>query len=501
VELDNDRLMVHFTTGDGEDCIWECMPPKENINESYPASFRRCLQKHSSIHYETFMFDLSECNANNIGEINWEQLDIKEPESVVCPVWDYSDCWIYHSKHKNADGEHALCLLSHESATITQKPDCNVGTLFLLHWAEFFDIGTPKINYLKWKDKGDLIEKARDKLTDHIRLWYYDKVTPDYEDKIAAFLLNIGKEYPMAVYIDTFFLVRMQNAVERCENLPLAAEWAFLQFTMKFSSRLPRAWEVSQESVNRLLTRDADKFKDWITQSANKDWVRRLLEDALMYCRPHHSPETMQWLRNALRQCNGKSVEALQKWEIYNVLKNSLSTDLAYQTGVLADKMFFSIAEEIKNLPAPFDLSKEIKNGWNTTSWSQSIRYAIERRKHIAKYFVELFPYLKMRPEDMDAIRKIALKFEKIPLAKLYQVMDSNWSDEDKERIKNTAEEDFSVIDQWGDTLTGVYSLEEQEYEGTAWLIILIGYHYHLNGIEKTQNELIEIIGNVRTLE
>jgi hypothetical protein len=145
VELKDDMLVVHFTGDDGHEMDWECHPPTAAPDKRYPENFRRCLQKHSHIHCGAFMFDLAECCADDIGEIDWVELEIDDSDSLVCPVWDYSDCWIYHPERKNTHGDPALCLLSHESAELTEESDYNVGTLFLVRSAKMLRLnGIPK---------------------------------------------------------------------------------------------------------------------------------------------------------------------------------------------------------------------------------------------------------------------------------------------------------------------------------------------------------------------
>ncbi len=36
---------------------------------------------------------------------------IVKPENIVSPLWDYSDCWLYHPKEKNAFGEPVIYYL------------------------------------------------------------------------------------------------------------------------------------------------------------------------------------------------------------------------------------------------------------------------------------------------------------------------------------------------------------------------------------------------------
>jgi hypothetical protein len=134
-EADNgtDKLLVHFPG-----LVFECSPPLGDPPSSYEETFRLCLKKHKSIHCESLMLDLAECCAEDIG------LSMREaglPKDLVCPLWDYSDCWIYHPERKTSYGKSLLCLLSHESGKIENTQDTSIGALFLTRWAESLDNG------------------------------------------------------------------------------------------------------------------------------------------------------------------------------------------------------------------------------------------------------------------------------------------------------------------------------------------------------------------------
>jgi hypothetical protein len=119
VELDDDRLMVHFTKDNGDAVDWECSPPAAAPDKQYPASFRRCLQKHSRIHCEDLMFDLAECDTDLLGKMNWERLGIEDPENLVClgATLQKRKSYILPSDFKND-----LCPARHPTSSAKIKP-------------------------------------------------------------------------------------------------------------------------------------------------------------------------------------------------------------------------------------------------------------------------------------------------------------------------------------------------------------------------------------------
>ncbi|MFE1938428.1 hypothetical protein [Leptospira kirschneri] len=73
-------------------------------------------------------------------EIDSELLEITDAKNVICPLWDYSDCWLYHPKTKNQLGEPSIHFLNHEGGDIEDAIQYNAGALFLKRCCESMEI-------------------------------------------------------------------------------------------------------------------------------------------------------------------------------------------------------------------------------------------------------------------------------------------------------------------------------------------------------------------------
>ena len=61
-------------------------------------------------------------------------------DTILSPMSDYSDLWLYHPGVKNAYGEPTLYYLSHEGGDIDNPQDWNIGSLFLARAARSLDL-------------------------------------------------------------------------------------------------------------------------------------------------------------------------------------------------------------------------------------------------------------------------------------------------------------------------------------------------------------------------
>jgi Leucine-rich repeat (LRR) protein len=126
-----DQLILHFP-GTEKLCA---AAPAPDPSESYPQSFRNVLSRHSFLELEDAWVQLGDHGMFDdwVDDLEAEGSELVEfgLDTILSPMSNYSDLWIYHPGVKNAYGEPALCYISHEGGDICDPEDWNIGSLFL----------------------------------------------------------------------------------------------------------------------------------------------------------------------------------------------------------------------------------------------------------------------------------------------------------------------------------------------------------------------------------
>lgn len=144
VTCSHEKLIVIFP---GNETL-EAFPPSPKIPKNYPSSFQKILEKHEQIIFTNSRLHLG-LHGNLSEEDGWvevledeesELLALAKPSDLISPLWDYSDCWIYHPKEKNQFNEPVIYFLSHEGGDITDPQSHNAGGLFLKRCVETLDL-------------------------------------------------------------------------------------------------------------------------------------------------------------------------------------------------------------------------------------------------------------------------------------------------------------------------------------------------------------------------
>ncbi|MDF2187783.1 hypothetical protein [Paraflavitalea sp. CAU 1676] len=127
--------------------------PLEEIPDHYHDSYRKLLEQHRLIELEQQRILLGE--HGYIDELDgwydaFEEAELPAGitrEMIVCPIWDYSDCWAYHPSEKNDFAEPVIYFLSHESIEISRPQPFNAGSLFLKRCVEVLelDVAVPAV--------------------------------------------------------------------------------------------------------------------------------------------------------------------------------------------------------------------------------------------------------------------------------------------------------------------------------------------------------------------
>uniref|UniRef100_UPI000774B34A leucine-rich repeat domain-containing protein n=1 Tax=Leptospira alstonii TaxID=28452 RepID=UPI000774B34A len=141
ISCTKEALLVSFP---GKEVLTVLAPAKK-ISSKYPESFQKLLAKHSLISLENAMLALGD--HGNFDE-DWHEFmeegsvltGIVKPENIVSPLWDYSDCWLYHPKEKNTFGEPVIYYVSHDGGDIDDAQPYNAGALFLKRCAEIMEL-------------------------------------------------------------------------------------------------------------------------------------------------------------------------------------------------------------------------------------------------------------------------------------------------------------------------------------------------------------------------
>jgi Leucine-rich repeat (LRR) protein len=136
-------LILHFP---GNEKLY-AYAPDPAPSESYPQSFRNVLLRHSELHLENAIITLGDHGLFDEGD-GWygalenEGSDLVEfgLDTILSPMSDYSDLWLYHPGVKNAYGEPTLYYLSHEGGDIDDPQDWNIGSLFLVRAADTLNL-------------------------------------------------------------------------------------------------------------------------------------------------------------------------------------------------------------------------------------------------------------------------------------------------------------------------------------------------------------------------
>lgn len=134
-----EQLAIKFKSGE----ILKAYPPETKVPAKYPESYRKLLSTHRLLELEKAQLKLGEHGQFEVEwleEIDSELLEITDAKNVICPLWDYSDCWLYHPKTKNQLGEPSIHFLNHEGGDIEDAIQYNVGALFLKRCCESMEI-------------------------------------------------------------------------------------------------------------------------------------------------------------------------------------------------------------------------------------------------------------------------------------------------------------------------------------------------------------------------
>jgi hypothetical protein len=116
-------------------------PPATGIDGTLPKSYQSLLRHHDTLELEKAQLWLGEHgHFDPNGWIDSEQLLGIVSEKIVTPLWDYSDCWLYHPTEKNVSGEPKIYFLSHEGAAIDSPQTQNAGAVFVRRVAENLDV-------------------------------------------------------------------------------------------------------------------------------------------------------------------------------------------------------------------------------------------------------------------------------------------------------------------------------------------------------------------------
>lgn len=146
ISYTEDRLTIQFRNR--KTCI-HAYAPLETPPEHYPATFRQILKHHRLIEFDPYYIALGEHHNFNDDDGWYDAIRCSvlaewvKPEQLVCPLWDYSDCWLYHPLEKNVSGEPTLYYLSHEGGDIHDPTPYNPGTLFLKRCLQ--ELGLPVV--------------------------------------------------------------------------------------------------------------------------------------------------------------------------------------------------------------------------------------------------------------------------------------------------------------------------------------------------------------------
>lgn len=128
---ENDNLVVVFSENQKLIATPGCEP--ENMNE-WPEAFCSITKVHEALQFPDDNWGLF------LGEsFNFEPFDLigeagsyeEEGYSLLCPLTDYSDWWIYHPETKTKEGKSVLTLVSHESCDFSTISTYSPEQLFL----------------------------------------------------------------------------------------------------------------------------------------------------------------------------------------------------------------------------------------------------------------------------------------------------------------------------------------------------------------------------------
>jgi hypothetical protein len=115
-------------------------PPMKKIPKRYPSSYQQVLSRHEQLTLSNDLF------LGEHGRFEWLEdgdssiEDWGKAKDIICPLWDYSDGWIYHPKEKNLSGSPILYYISHEGGEINDPQPYNIGALFLKRCVEWLEL-------------------------------------------------------------------------------------------------------------------------------------------------------------------------------------------------------------------------------------------------------------------------------------------------------------------------------------------------------------------------
>lgn len=165
-------LTIEHSSGD----IMMAFPPLTKVPKKFPLTYQKILAKHERLTLSNCQVTLGEHGCFN-EEDGWFDgleeeesvlLDLIDPKDIICPIWDYSDGWLYHPKEKNGFGEPVIYYISHEGGDIDDPQPLNAGALFLKRAAEGLelDVEIPVIGLSASSGKNDF-EKWWNSLDKH----------------------------------------------------------------------------------------------------------------------------------------------------------------------------------------------------------------------------------------------------------------------------------------------------------------------------------------------
>lgn len=221
VAVVNDMLQVQFE--DGSSLI--ASKPATTLKPEYPRTFTDITRHHELIIFkdQIILGDHGNFDFRWLEDFESELLEITDADTILSPIWFYSDCWLYHPIEKNDSGEPKIYFLSHEGPDISTPQLYNAGSLFLTLIAEGLKIAvTPhknnsttittvelkplispnlrEISLRKNLINGDLIELCQSRLT----ILRYNKGTFDVLSEISDIPLTSGasiQESPDGIFV------------------------------------------------------------------------------------------------------------------------------------------------------------------------------------------------------------------------------------------------------------------------------------------------------------
>ncbi len=192
------QLIITFKSGE----ILRAYPPQAKVAAKYPESYRKLLSRHRILELEASRLKLGEhgdFESEWLEDADSELLEITNPKNIICPLWDYSDCWLYHPRDKNETGEPSIHFFSHEGGDIEEAQPCNAGSLFLRRACEILGLKvTPmESNKAQPLQNGMKVAWIEDK-----PIGQYLKAAARIENLPKCLIVYMANEKPFVSFLD-----------------------------------------------------------------------------------------------------------------------------------------------------------------------------------------------------------------------------------------------------------------------------------------------------------